>query len=397
MTSEFKKSNGYKIMGAIKLYDANLVDLEYEWISETNACMQCLSLNGKVFKSFKDVHPHPHPNCKCKLEVRYNTRVESVTSKTEADKLVEENKNQLNAEIENIGEQIRMNLEPLKNLLNILNGNYFRLIKYKELINIEILREEEKNAIRKLEKEIQVNINEIENLINDCTLFLTNIKNNHIINIKQGLQLTDDIAVIIASKQTSLLYGFKHSKENNMPESYELFKIALNDKSSDAYIKKNGKIYNSINDLNNKYDKENIKKKVELESTASDCKVIIMNNDSSLAHKIAESAAIARFVQDNYVELVQGQTILSRNITFNNDDRDLYSSFHSAGIKNCKIDDFGNLRLQLVDFYNFNEGRTSVKGRVGRKLQEMDDIKPYYIIVDVIVPKNIIQQFPNFN
>ena len=106
--------------------------------------MQCLSLNGKVFKSFKDVPPHPHPNCKCKLEVRYNTRVESVTSKTEADKLVEENKNQLNAEIENIGEQIRMNLEPLKNLLNILNGNYFRLIKYKELINIEILREEEK-------------------------------------------------------------------------------------------------------------------------------------------------------------------------------------------------------------------------------------------------------------
>lgn len=53
--------------------------------------------------------------------------------------------------------------------------------------------------------------------------------------------------------------------------------------------------------------------------------------------------------------------------------------------------------MQVVDFYNFNEGRTSVKGRVGRKLQDMEDVEPYYIIVDVIVPKNLIQKCSSFN
>lgn len=68
-------------------------------------------------------------------------------------------------------------------------------------------------------------------------------------------------------------------------------------------------------------------------------------------------------------------------------------NFHSAGVKNCKMDSNGNIHLQIVDFYNFNEGRTSVKGRVGRKLQEMDDIEPYYIIVNVIIPKDLVKRF----
>ena len=58
------------------------------------------------------------------------------------------------------------------------------------------------------------------------------------------------------------------------------------------------------------------------------------------------------------------------------------------------FDDDGNLILRLEDYYNFNPNRTSVKGKVGYKLQEQEDLKPYYIIATIKIPK---EKFLKYN
>ncbi len=391
MVSEIEKLNNYRIIGGINLYNVNLVDLEYEWVAEPGSCKKCAALNGKVYKSLDDVPPRPHPNCKCKLDVRSKVRTKSVASEAEAKKLVKKNEEQLDNELNKIKEDINSHLGSLKELLNKLNYEQDRLKTYQVLMAGRLSNEVE-NFITKKKRKILVCIDEVTNLMQDCRKFLGCLThNNKPESIKWGKRIIDDYFVVIASKYIVLWYGAGHSGLCNMPEAYELFKIAVKDKSSNSYIKNNGKLYKSIDDLNNKYDKRDIRERIAVESSISDCRVLVMDDKSSLSDKISKSYAIARFVRENYARLSNGQEIPSINITFENDDSDLYSCFHSAGIKNCKMDKDGNIRLQVVDFYNFNAGRTSVKGRVGRKLQDMGDIDPYYIIVDVVIPKDKIQ------
>ena len=390
MVSEIEKLNNYRIIGGINLYNVNLVDLEYEWVAEPGSCKKCAALNGKVYKSLDDVPPRPHPNCKCKLDVRSKVRTKSVASEAEAKKLVKKNEEQLDNELNKIKEDINSHLGSLKELLNKLNYEQDRLKTY-QVLTAASLSDNDKNSIIKLKRIIQERINVIEKLIQNGRNFLSRISNNKPESIKWGKRIIDDFFVARASKYIVLWYGAGHSGLCNMPEAYELFKIAVKDKSSNSYIKNNGKLYKSIDDLNNKYDKRDIRERIAVESSISDCRVLVMDDKSSLSDKISKSYAIARFVRENYARLSNGQEIPSINITFENDDSDLYSCFHSAGIKNCKMDKDGNIRLQVVDFYNFNAGRTSVKGRVGRKLQDMGDIDPYYIIVDVVIPKDKIQ------
>lgn len=70
---------------------------------------------------------------------------------------------------------------------------------------------------------------------------------------------------------------------------------------------------------------------------------------------------------------------------------DLYSTFHGAEIKNIYVDSEENLNLRIEDFYNFNPDRTSVKGRVGEKLQKQGDLENFYVITVLKIPKTIWQ------
>ena len=72
---------------------------------------------------------------------------------------------------------------------------------------------------------------------------------------------------------------------------------------------------------------------------------------------------------------------------FESIDKDLYSTFHGAEIKNISVDNQGNINLRIEDFYNFNPGRTSVKGRIGEKHQNRGELGPYYIITVLKIPK----------
>jgi hypothetical protein len=124
----------------------------------------------------------------------------------------------------------------------------------------------------------------------------------------------------------------------------------------------------------------------------TDSKVLVLNSNSSVAKAIEKSYELDNFIQNNINKLKQGQIINQYEIEFKNNDADLYSTFHGAIINNAYLDKEENLNLRVEDFYNFEPGRTSVKGRVGEKLQNQGDLETFYVIVVLKIPKNIWQK-----
>lgn len=121
-----------------------------------------------------------------------------------------------------------------------------------------------------------------------------------------------------------------------------------------------------------------------------DCKVFLFKQDSSVAKKIVESNTIKRFLIKNMKNIrIFGKTD-DTTIEFTSDDSDLYATLHGAEIKNIKFDkNRENILCTIEDFYNFNPNRTSAKGRIGYKLQQQGDLSPFYVIINIEIPKSI--------
>lgn len=67
---------------------------------------------------------------------------------------------------------------------------------------------------------------------------------------------------------------------------------------------------------------------------------------------------------------------------------------HGAEIKNIRFDkERKNILCTIEDFYNFNPNRTSVKGRIGYKLQKQGDLMPFYVIINVKIPKSVWDKY----
>ena len=99
----------------------------------------------------------------------------------------------------------------------------------------------DKFVIQKIEQEIKTIKDE-----------LNNIKNKK-----------EDIIVANITKNETIIGGKIYSSIFNMPESYNLLKIGLNvGNYNENYVKKNGKLYSSINSLNNYKLQKDIKKEL---------------------------------------------------------------------------------------------------------------------------------------
>ena len=203
---------------------------------------------------------------------------------------------------------------------------------------------------------------------------------------KTTKQKFDDFIVDHSNKENSEFGGNVFSKVMNLPEANNLFHVALKDNNyNENYVNQNGKLHNSINDIDSsKYNIKEIKNRVNTETDGrmKDCKVLILKPYSSMAEKIKMSTNFNKFLNENLDTLKQNGSIPDTDIEFKGSDSDLYNSLHGAKMKDIKYKN-GVVSLKVEDFYNFNKGRTSVKGRIGEKLQNQGDLENYYIIVDI--------------
>lgn len=86
--------------------------------------------------------------------------------------------------------------------------------------------------------------------------------------------------------------------------------------------------------------------------------------------------------------LKEGKRITNKTMEFKSIDSDLYSSLHVAMVKDAYLDSENNLIMLIEDYYNFNAGRTSVKGQIGEKLQQKGELENYYIIIHLKIQKS---------
>jgi hypothetical protein len=174
---------------------------------------------------------------------------------------------------------------------------------------------------------------------------------------------------------------------HDMPEALALYKVASpNLNYNQEYIQKNGYLYDSISDLHNYKLENDIRARIKQETDKDDCKVLVLNSDSSISQAIQSSQEFQRFIRQNISNIRQNGSIPDTKIEFSNIDKDLYSTLHGAIVKDIQLDSQGNLTLRIEDFYNFNKGRTSGKGQLGERLQNEGKLENYYVIILIKIP-----------
>ncbi len=212
---------------------------------------------------------------------------------------------------------------------------------------------------------------------------------------KQIHDTADDILVNSTNKTIADWGGNFFSWWQQTDEAHNLYKIASKNYNHNYdYIQKNGTLYNSTKDLRDEKLEKKIKARLLLEGTGmQDCKVFVAKENSSLSQKVANSDELKSIIKQDiqYIRKFKIFPAKDSNVEFTSPD--LYNALHGANIADASFDKDGNLNLVIEDLYNFNQGRTSVRGRVGEKLQNQGDLVPYYIRVNVKIPKSELDKY----
>ena len=371
---------------------------ELEWNAEPGACDACKKLDGKIYKSAADIPDKPHPNCKCWIKIAKKDK--KITDPIELHRKKIKDRKETELELDKLSGDANSIEEDIDMYLTIINGREKQIQQLEEAVNINKLKQSERQKILHAKNEIKsaksatlkakLNISNIKKEIKECRDPKKLYLKFRIIKDKLK-QIQEDFIVDKAEKWNTLLYGKIHAAVFNMPESYNFFSIGIDENKNLEYINRNGKLYNSTQNLENARLSGEITQRIAKESTRTDCEVVTFGTGSPAAKKIQNSAALKKFLSENMETLKKNKSIPDTTIEFTALDKDLYSSFHGAEIKNIFVDSEENLNFRIEDYYNFNPNRTSLKGRIGEKLQNSGQLKPYYIITVLKLPKKIWQ------
>lgn len=388
---------GYRV--PIKAYGKlKKEQIQYMWVSEAGACEKCQALDGKIYNTADEIPDKPHPNCKCWIDLIENPDV--ITDPIEQIRAEKREEESVKLELLKLEGDIKCLEDECDILLDNLQSEEYYMKQFDEYIinNIENTDELniEKENLDIAKKELQNTKEEIQKVKDN--LYNINIEKNETeqfnyydkIYFKTKIALEEYVANDMTKFQTYVL-GYLFSKKFNLPEAYNLLRIALEQKYHNFwYIRKNGKFYNSIYDLDNVELQIDIAKRVNMEYSNTDVPVFILNKDSSLSMKITKSNALKNFLEENINNIISGEFEEDKDIVFKNNDPDLYAALHGANVKNVQFTENGDLYLEVQDLYDFDPDRPSAKARLGRRLQVEGQLDMYYIICPIIIPKDRI-------
>ena len=371
-------------------------EFNYEWKSEPGACEVCQKMDGTIYESADDIPAKPHPNCKCWINLVEKEKP-SPADPIEARRAAAKDRINAQKELAKLHGDVRVIQDEVEIYINDLDKYINQINELEELYQKNNLENEDKIKIaqakqnikshkykgEKLAKEIKGLENEIEKILthkyDEDTLNVID-KAYFILKIKAENYIAND-----APKEFVDKLGLWFSKKYNSPEAFELYKVASETYGyNKEYIEKNGIMYDSINQLNNKNLENEIRSRIKSESNKTDTKVLVLNDNSSLAKTIIKDNDFQKFLNENKDKIKKNKSIPDQNIVFSKGDT--YNSLHGAMIKNIKLDKDGNLTMRVEDYYNFNPGRTSARGRLGERLQNKGELENFYIIISIKIP-----------
>ena len=174
-------------------------------------------------------------------------------------------------------------------------------------------------------------------------------------------------------------------------EAVENLHMSKTDSYMDTDYTKKHKVYNSYKDAPEElqeYLKGKISKQIgedKLEST----KGIYIDKNSDSSKSLSDN-----LIKDNdfIKKLKDYEKPLKHN--FEVDDSislkgfNWHSAVGNADIKKMHINKNGDIELYVTDTYDFNKGERTGAPAVGRDRQEKGEIKPYFAVYHVIIPKD---------
>lgn len=378
---------------------SNSDNVEYEWRAEPGACKVCQGLSGTIYDSANDIPDRPHPNCKCHIEILEKESDEPISDPIEAhrEKIKDRKRNEL--EIAKMLGDVKSLEQEIDEYIKRVNEQDSEIEKLENSVDISNLDSKDRQKISDAKEKLDYAKYKGDKVKQEVSNLKTEIENTRFSdNIADALDklyyrfqiLKKQVEEYIADEADKLLVdvlGYIFSKWQNLPEAFELYKIASPnfEPYTKDYIKKNGKLYEKISDLHSNQLEKEIQSRLQKETGKTDCRVLLLNNDSSISKSILSNDDFKTFIKQNINNIRKNGTIPNTTITFNNGD--LYNALHGAEIKDVKFDSQGNLILRIEDLYNFEPKRTSIRGRTGERLQNEGTLENFYTIILLKIPK----------
>ena len=170
-----------------------------------------------------------------------------------------------------------------------------------------------------------------------------------------------------------------------------MLRFSSNNPDINVFYLKDAQIYNSFNELPDKY-REFIKKKINSQNLDDDTMGALFPSYSAISKRILEDKDFRNIILENvsFENFVEGKDVeisYANGIEFN--ERNLKYAIRRADIINLKIDVFGNVSGDIVDTTDYNEPSGDLKlVRSGYELQKKEKIVPKFIIIHFVIPKN---------
>ncbi len=176
-------------------------------------------------------------------------------------------------------------------------------------------------------------------------------------------------------------YGKYILKQDDAVNMWNIASKGVTQKSIEEYIKRNGKIYNNIEDIVNDFPqyKEQIKSKVKSQFGKEDVPGIVFHENSSIANAVNQSNELKKFIDQNYLDLKSGKEIKGKSISFENNGN-LHNALGKVDILSAKSNN-DYVDIVVLDTYDFNPHDKNWKVQMGSRVQEANLLAPYYTII----------------
>ncbi len=188
---------------------------------------------------------------------------------------------------------------------------------------------------------------------------------------------------------------YKTLKKSQGTEATENLLMSKKDSYLNTDYAKEHLIYNNYTELDNDfkdYFKEKIKTQIG-EDKLNSTKGIFINSEhlssKDLSKVIVQNEDFKKLFNENNNKMQKG-LITEGSINFT--DKNFHNALGNVDIKEMKYKKNGDLELYVTDVYDFNKNDNNPMVKAGRRLQDRGEIKPYFIIYHVIIPKNEIRE-----
>ena len=299
----------------------------------------------------------------------------------------------LNNDTNDILLEIDANMDDIRTISKLIDSNKSKLSN------------DTNNSIDDICNNILMNVNRLMITRDDVTNELNStlsLKRNYTRNVEQ---LTSKYTRLCSSLQTKNTYleNINNSMNNLYDTLYYIYRPSGEAESVSKSFSNIDTYENATNNYKNKQDRKYLVKKLN-EQFSEYIDVINIENiegynfkeNSEPSQRIAQDKDFQNIIKNNKEKILKGEEISGN---FPRHQKSNENNWHFAlghfDIRNTEIDKKGNLHIKVYDTYDFNKENKTVANQAGYKQMHKGNLKPFFTIHDILIPKSELYKIWN--